>query len=128
MDTNGDKLGSVLRQTTCNVKTDNQRFECDLEVRTIKRRRTDLCWMTGRMLFSLFVFGVLLIPVVCLPDKANSFTLSDFIFFATGETSIYGPGSLVQSSSYKCIHPNSGGNNVPDGTRLVMYSTCNEAK
>ena len=47
VDTNGDKVGSVLRQTTCNVQTDNQRFECDLEVRTIKRRRTDLCWMTG---------------------------------------------------------------------------------
>ncbi|CAB3978528.1 sushi, von Willebrand factor type A, EGF and pentraxin domain-containing 1-like [Paramuricea clavata] len=91
VDTNGDKVGSVLRQTTCNIQTDNQRFECDLEVRTIKRRRTDLCWMTG-------------------------------------ETSIYGPGSLVQSSSYKCIHPNSGEKNVPEGTRLVMYSTCSESK
>ena len=60
MDTNGDKEGSRLRQTSCDSQTDNQRFECDLEVRTIKRRRTDLCWMTGRICFG---FARLVRPV-----------------------------------------------------------------
>ena len=61
-------------------------------------------------------------------NQSNALALYEFLLLAIGETSIYGPGSLVQSSSYKCIHPNSGEKNVPEGTRLVMYSTCSESK
>ena len=48
MDTDGDADGSVLVQKECDTAADNQRFECDMEVRTVKRRRTDYCWITGK--------------------------------------------------------------------------------
>ena len=35
-----------------------------------------------------------------------------------------GPGSLVQLSSSKCIHPVGGGDSVTDGTKLVIYVGC----
>lgn len=41
-----------------------------------------------------------------------------------GTTSLNGPGSLVHLGSLKCIHPVGGGDNVAEGTRMVIYSLC----
>ena len=61
-------MGSKLRQTTCNVQSDNQHLQCDLEVRAIERRRTDLCWTAGVCLF----FNPLL---HCFPSLLSVFLL-----------------------------------------------------
>ena len=57
MDTDGDADGSVLVQKECDTSSDNQRFECDMEVRTVKRRRTDYCWITGKRFVLHGLFG-----------------------------------------------------------------------
>ncbi|XP_068704515.1 uncharacterized protein [Montipora foliosa] len=87
IDSNGATQGSKLIQSKCDPRQDDQNFQCDLTVRSVKRRRADQCWTLGT-------------------------------------TSVNGPGSLVHLGSLKCIHPVGGGNNVPDGTRMVIYTGC----
>ncbi|KAJ7381174.1 hypothetical protein OS493_004773 [Desmophyllum pertusum] len=47
IDTNGASKGSKLTQTKCDPAQDDQNFQCDLVVRSIKRRRADQCWTAG---------------------------------------------------------------------------------
>lgn len=49
-------------------------------------------------------------------------------FFASGSTSLNGPGSLVHLGSLKCIHPQGGGNSVPEGTKLTIYGGCSMSR
>ncbi|XP_068704567.1 uncharacterized protein [Montipora foliosa] len=91
IDSNGTTQGSKLRQSKCDPRKDDQNFQCDLTVRSVKRRRANQCWTLGT-------------------------------------TSVNGPGSLVHLGSLKCIHPAGGGNNVPDGTRIVIYSGCSQSR
>ena len=49
IDTNGASKGSKLIQTKCDPKQDDQNFQCDLAVRSIKRRRADQCWTVGEL-------------------------------------------------------------------------------
>ncbi|KAK3701098.1 hypothetical protein QZH41_015878, partial [Actinostola sp. cb2023] len=47
IDTNGGSAGNKLIQSTCNPSRDDQNFQCDLIVRTVKRRRVNMCWQAG---------------------------------------------------------------------------------
>ena len=49
IDTNGDAKGSKLIQTKCDPRQDDQNFQCDLTVRTVKRRRANMCWTLGKL-------------------------------------------------------------------------------
>lgn len=49
IDTNGASKGSQLIQSKCESRQDDQNFECDLAVRSIKRRRADMCWTVGEL-------------------------------------------------------------------------------
>ena len=49
-------------------------------------------------------------------------------FFISGSTSLDGPGSLVHLGSLKCIHPQGGGVNVGEGTKLLIHSGCSESR
>ena len=48
--------------------------------------------------------------------------------FSSGTTSLNGPGSLVHLGSLKCIHPQGGGDNVAEGTKLLIHSGCSESR
>ena len=48
LDTNGAENGKELMQTDCKPSADNQNFQCDLVVRTMKRRRANMCLTAGR--------------------------------------------------------------------------------
>ena len=49
LDTKGASVGSKLKQEKCNPRRDDQNFQCDLVVRTAKRRRANVCWTAGRL-------------------------------------------------------------------------------
>ena len=49
IDTNGASQGTNLIQSTCDERQDDQNFQCDLAVRSIKRRRADQCWTLGEL-------------------------------------------------------------------------------
>lgn len=49
IDTNGAAQGSKLIQSKCEPRQDDQNFECDLAVRSIKRRRANQCWTVGEL-------------------------------------------------------------------------------
>lgn len=53
---------------------------------------------------------------------------SGWVFLFTGSTSLDGPGSLVHLGSLKCIHPQGGGDNVGEGTKLLIYGGCSESR
>lgn len=91
IDTNGATKGSKLVQRKCDPRQDDQNFQCDLTVRSIKRRRANQCWTVG-------------------------------------STSLDGPGSLVHLGSLKCIHPQGGGDNVGEGTKLLIHGGCSESR
>ena len=53
---------------------------------------------------------------------------SGWVFLFTGSTSLDGPGSLVHLGSLKCIHPQGGGDNVGEGTKLLIHGGCSESR
>ena len=53
---------------------------------------------------------------------------SSWVFLSTGSTSLDGPGSLVHLGSLKCIHPQGGGDNVGEGTKLLIHGGCSESR
>ena len=53
---------------------------------------------------------------------------SGWVFLSTGSTSLDGPGSLVHLGSLKCIHPQGGGDNVGEGTKLLIHGGCSESR
>ena len=50
------------------------------------------------------------------------------IYLFSGKTSLNGPGSLVHLGSLKCIHPQGGGYNVAEGTKLLIHCGCSESR
>lgn len=50
------------------------------------------------------------------------------IYLLSGKTSLNGPGSLVHLGSLKCIHPQGGGYNVAEGTKLLIHCGCSESR
>ena len=66
------KAGDFVVQKTCNDKTDNQRYDCDVVTRTLKRRRSDRCVTAGNLTMISF-------PSLCLIVFYMSDSLSLFI-------------------------------------------------
>ncbi|KAK3707600.1 hypothetical protein QZH41_017862 [Actinostola sp. cb2023] len=108
IDTNGGSAGNKLIQSTCNPSRDDQNFQCDLIVRTVKRRRVNMCWQAGMSVTRIHL------------------NLGPSMY---GKVGLNGPGSLVHLGSLKCIHVAGGGYGTPgDGAKLVIHSGCSEKR
>ncbi|CAH3028156.1 unnamed protein product [Porites evermanni] len=128
IDTNGASQGTNLIQSTCDERQDDQNFQCDLAVRSIKRRRADQCWTLGSTSVngpgSLVHFGSL----KCIHPVGGGDSVSEgnklMIFAGCSESRLefkLDNGSLIHTASGKCVQPVG---EVTDGVALGLYSSC----
>ena len=73
IDTNGASQGTNLIQSTCDERQDDQNFQCDLAVRSIKRRRADQCWTLGELASSSWWVDYVACSIGFIPKMADSF-------------------------------------------------------
>ncbi|KAJ7381185.1 hypothetical protein OS493_004785 [Desmophyllum pertusum] len=128
IDTNGASKGSKLIQTKCDPVQDDQNFQCDLAVRSIKRRRADQCWTVGTTSLNGPGSLVHLGSLKCIHPSGGGNNVAEgnkmVIYSGCSESQLefkLENGNLKHTLSGKCVQPIGA---VTDGVALGLYSSC----
>ncbi|XP_020601762.1 uncharacterized protein LOC110040832 [Orbicella faveolata] len=128
IDTNGASQGSKLIQSKCDQAQDDQNFQCDLAVRSIKRRRANQCWTVGTTSVNGPGSLVHLGSLKCIHPQGGGTSVSEgnklVIYAGCSESRLeftLDNGYLKHTLSGKCVKPTGAATN---GVALGLYSTC----
>ncbi|XP_067053119.1 uncharacterized protein [Acropora muricata] len=128
IDSNGDAKGSKLIQTKCDPRQDDQNFQCDLTVRTVKRRRANMCWTLGSTSLNGPGSLVHLGSLKCIHPQGGGNSVAEgtklLIYSGCSLSRLefkLDNGNLKHVKSGKCVRPKGA---VTDGVALGLYSTC----
>ncbi|KAL9979348.1 hypothetical protein ACROYT_G016999 [Oculina patagonica] len=128
IDTNGASQGSKLIQSKCDQAQDDQNFQCDLGVRSIKRRRADQCWTLGTTSLNGPGSLVHLGSLKCIHPLGGGNSVSEgnglVIWAGCSEDRlefILDNGNLKHTKSGYCVQPIGS---AADGVSLGLYSSC----
>ncbi|XP_058970157.2 uncharacterized protein [Pocillopora verrucosa] len=128
IDTNGASQGSKLIQTKCDPAQDDQNFQCDLAVRSIKRRRANQCWTLGTTSLDGPGSLVHLGSLKCIHPSGGGTNVVEgnklVIYAGCSESRlefVLDNGNLKHTLSGKCVQPMGA---IADGVALGLYSSC----
>ncbi|XP_048580608.1 uncharacterized protein LOC5507741 isoform X2 [Nematostella vectensis] len=132
IDTNGASAGNKLVQKKCDPRRDDQNFQCDLIVRTVKRRRANLCWQAAPVSLNGPGSLVHLGSLKCIHPYHGGHSVPEgdklVIHDGCSEQRLefkLDNGYLMHTPSGKCVRPTGS---VVDGVLLGLYSSCNGHK